>query len=184
MIDTVVRLVASWLAHPTHGVNVLAAKIPRTNISGPADPAPPAVTIVNDADDAHAALNVMSVEQVPALVVWGDSHTDRPLKGYATAKDVIIGIGFVTDDQQDAVRMNHACGQIMRAAVISLARFNVDSIAGSARSLNGIDIMAVGSVEEQRITAMQQNRKLWGFLLPHLWAVDRYSSTMLGVPQL
>jgi hypothetical protein len=184
MIDIVVRLIAAWLANATHGVNALAANLPRTKIGGGSDPAPPAVTIYNDADDAHAALNVMSIEKVPALVVWADSHSDRPLKGYALAKDVVIGIGFITDDQVDPVAMNRACGYIMRAAVISLARFNVQSIAGTARDLNGVSILQIAQIEEQRVTAMQQNRRLWGFLLPHVSAADTYASTMLGVPQL
>ena len=184
MIDSIVRLVAQWLQHPEHGVNVLAAKLPRTNLAGPDDDAPPTVAILNDADDEHAARGVMEVEDVPALVVFSDADSDRPVKGYLIAKDVTVGIAFVTDDRVDSVASTRNCGYLLRAAVISLSRFNVQATAGTARQLNGISIEQILRIEEQRITGTLGNRKCWGFLVAHVGAVDQYSSTMLGVPQL
>jgi hypothetical protein len=184
MIDIVVRLIAAWLANETHGVNALAAKLPRANVSGPDDDAPPLIAIVNDADDAEVARNVLAVEPVPAVVVFGDSKTNRALRGYALAKDVVIGIAFVTDDKADPVTMMHLSGIVSRAIDISLARFNVQSIAGAARALNGVSILEIASVEEQRVTAQETNRRLWSLVLPHCSVADQYAVTMLGAPQL
>jgi hypothetical protein len=164
VLDIAVRLIAGFAAHPDYGVNVLAQALPRsTGLATPADPAPPLVTLYNDSDDGSIAED-LDPDKVPALVFWGDSAADIEMRGYPGAKEVVIGAGFVTAENEKPFHAVRNCGYILRAARQTFTRYNSGDMSEGYKELNGIKIVKVNSVVEQRITAAVGRRKLWGLL--------------------
>jgi hypothetical protein len=172
VLDVTVRLVSAFFENVDHGVNEISQGLPHGGfMGGPPDPLPPIVAIVSDAGDEGVAAE-LDPPEVPALMVWGDSSVDISLKGYKTAKDVILAAAFITDDTADALTSIRACDYVLRATRITLGRFNNQSYSAGYRSLNGVTIHEVTRVEEQRITGALGRRKLWGFLRIHLTVVE------------
>lgn len=165
MINETVQLLALFAGHPTHGVNVMAGSIPRKNADPlkPDDDAPPVLSILNDVNDAGVA-NGLDPEDVPCFMMWGDSQAAVELRGYKTAKEVVIAAGFVTDENADPIASEKACGYILRGGVLTFGRFNHQSYSRDFRELNGIRILEIRSVTEQRVVAAVGRRKMWGFL--------------------
>lgn len=163
MLDIAVRLLAAWAGHVEHGVNELAQSFPRATLSGTVDDAPPIVTLCNDADDESVAAH-LSPDKVPALMFWGDSAPDIELRGYKIAKEVIVAAAYVTEDTADPIASVRECGYILRAGRISFERYNSQTLSTGFRELNGIKILKINSVTEQRMPGAVGNRKMWGFL--------------------
>jgi hypothetical protein len=175
MLDVAVRLVDAWLQHAEHGLVELATTLPRTNLGGrPDDEAPPIPTFYNDADQL-ALMDEKGPDVVPAWVTWGDSQWNVPLRGHKIARECILGSAFITDDQQDETLMNRACGYLMRGGMLSLSRFNSQTLSKEFRTLNGVTIHEISSVTEQRISAAVGRRRLWGLLEIHAIVVETYS---------
>lgn len=165
MLDSSVRLLASWLLHVDHGVNEITQSLPRTALNGlPDDPAPPIVVVQNDSDDESVAKD-LSPSEVPALVVWGDSSEGVTLsKSNLIAREVAIAIGYVTSDTADDRTAIRDCGYVLRGGMLSLRRFNSQANSAGYRELNGIKIMELTRVKEQRVTVALGRFKMWGFL--------------------
>jgi hypothetical protein len=174
MMSEVVRLLSKFSEHVEHGINEMASTLPRTNLSGPDDPAPPTLTMYNSEDDKDIAA-AFDPPKVPAWILWGDSSFDVKLNGrYKIGKEIIIGAAFVTADDADPYVSNRQCNLFMRGGIICYQRYNSQDKAGALRQLNGIFVHEVSSVTEQRITAAVGRRKLWGMLEIHVIAVDTF----------
>lgn len=175
MIDVAVRLLSAFAEHPEHGINALRLTIPRTNLGGaPDDAEPPAVTIFNDADTKEVAKD-LTAPKVPALVFWGDSSADVSLRGYKRAKEVVIAAGFITDAGEDPLVINRACGYILRAGQLTFDRYNSQPLSKQYRELNGVRVLELSSVKEDRITATVGKQKMWGFLAIRAHVVETLS---------
>ena len=175
MLDAAVRLISGFLQHPEHGVNEMASTLPRQNLGGaPDDAAPPLVSIFNDVDHTSVAKD-LTAPKVPALLVWSDSSADVTMQGYSIAKDIMLAIGFVTSDGVDDLVTNRACGYILRGGLLTLKRYNSQDKSKGYRELNGIRILEIKSVNEQRVTAAVGRQKMWGFLAVRVIAVETYS---------
>jgi len=70
----------------------------------------------------------------------------------------------VTDEKADPIESEKNCGYILRGGVISFERFNNQSVSKDFRRLNGVKILEIRSVVEQRAPAAVGRRKMWGFL--------------------
>jgi hypothetical protein len=164
VINETVQLISAFAGNVNHGINEMAQGIPRRNINPakPDDAAPPLVTIVDDINDEGVAKG-LDPEEVPCFMFWGDSSSPLDYKGYKVTEVVIAG-AFVTDASADPLSMEKACGYILRGGILTLGRFNNQTFSQGFRELNGIKILEIKSVTEQRIPAAVGRRKLWGFL--------------------
>jgi hypothetical protein len=60
----------------------------------------------------------------------------RAAKGYRPSGEIPIAVFFMVDEKADDQTVSDAATSILRAAKLSLARFNSERLAGSARTLN------------------------------------------------
>lgn len=175
MLDIVERLVAAWLGHETHGVNAIAAALPRDMIGGGSDPAPPSVAIYCPAESESAA-TTLEPESAPALVVCALVATDAQAKGYRVAREVPIAAFFMVEDSADTRASNRAAGYIMRATALSMARYNSERIALNYRALNGIKVHHVLRTTQHRATESNGRYKTPAFLEIVVAASDGFGS--------
>lgn len=165
MLDVAVRLIAAFAEDEEHGINEIAGSLPRTTIGGtsPADDdaAPPAVTIYNDSDEDGDEINP---DTVPAFYFWIDSSAPIDMRGYKTARSVTIVGAYITETGVDTLQAKRDCGYILRAGLITLDRYNNQTYSNGYRELNGIRVLNIKSVTEQRLIAAVGRRKMWGFL--------------------
>lgn len=174
MLSETVRLVAAFLDHPEHGVNGMIASLPRKNLGGAADdPAPPLLPIFNTMDSPTVAER-LDPPEVPAIVVWGDSTTPIELRGYKTAREAVVAIAFVTADDADPIAANRVCSLALRGVVITMGRYDSQSMSTGYRELNGIKVHAVRKVVEEQVGFAVGSRKLWGFVDARLIVVETY----------
>src|SRR5678815_5404241 len=151
MVSSVVRLVAAFLDHPTHGVNSMMQSLPRENLGGlPADPAPPTLAIFNTMDTPSVA-EKLDPPKVPAIIVWGDSSAPVEMRGYKTAREAIVAIAFVTADDADPIQANRTCGLALRGIVLTMGRYNSQDFSAGYRELNGIKIHEVRKCVEEQV---------------------------------
>lgn len=174
MLNEVVLLLSDFLRDPEHGVNEMAGTLPRKSPTGVDYPAPPVVKVYSDMDTPEVARD-LTAPSLPAVIVWGDSDTSTTYRGYKVARDVVIAIGYVTEDSVDDLVTNRECGYILRGGILTFGRYNDQKRSEGYRELNGIRIMEVSKVTEQRVTAAVGRQKLWGFLEVHAIAVETYS---------
>lgn len=165
MINETVQLLSAFARLPIHGINDRTWALPRKNINPdlPDDEAPPVVTIVDDVTDAGVANN-LDPDVVPCFMMWGDSQTPIEIRGYKIAKEVTVAGAFVTEETADPLASEKACGYILRGGILTFGRFNHQGYSKDFRELNGIKILEIRSVTEQRIPAAVGRRKMWGFL--------------------
>lgn len=172
VIDNVVRLLEAFFKDPTHGINEMAQSLPRaTLVPGVFDPAPAIVTICSDLSDAGVAEKLEPAD-VPCMMLFGDSMADTTMAGYKIAKEVVIAATYVTDEKADPLTAVRDAGYILRAGLLTLGRYNSADKAGSLRALNGIKVLKLDKVVEQRVTAAVGRRKMWGFLAIHATVVE------------
>lgn len=175
MLDVTVRLLAAFAAHEEHGINEMSQSLPRQNLgTKPDDEAPPIVPIFNDVDDSSVAKDLTAPE-TPAVIFWGDSAADIKLQGYKVAKEVAIACAFITDASSDDLVMNVACGYILRGATLTFERYNNQENSKGYRDLNGIRVLKISSITEQRVTAPMGRQKMQGFLVLRAVVVETYS---------
>jgi hypothetical protein len=174
VLDNVTLLAGAWALHPEHGINVIIGTLPHNKRDGSPIIFPvPVFPIFNDQEDKAVAANVTNPDKVPAGVLWGASSPETsPPQGYAVAKDCMCCLAFVTDGAEDPVKAQFWCGLFLRAGAISFRRYNTKRLAEGYRTLNGIEVHKMSSVVEHRVTATTGQRKMWGFLELHFWAVD------------
>jgi hypothetical protein len=165
VINEVVQLLSKFAVDPANGLNAAVSIIPRANVDPllPDYPAPPVVPVLDDVTSPGVAAN-LDPEKVPCFMMWGDSQVQVEYRGYKTAREVVIAGAFVTAEDADPIFSERTCGYILRGGVISFQRFNSQSVSRSFRSLNGVKILEIKSVVEQRVTAAVGRRKMWGFL--------------------
>jgi len=183
VIGAAVQLVAGFLAHATFGINAIAATLPHHAFSAPGDAtvendAPPVVSIYNDA--THPKLNLDSgydPDDFPAVLVLRET---RELEGSAkmdrsrapVPRQLGIVIAFVTDTGADPITAQRACEAILRAAELSLARYQSQGNAQGYRELNGIRVMDVTRWKRVEESAALDRVKFWGWLDVELTVVD------------
>lgn len=165
MINETIRLLARWGAVAEHGINDLAAVLPRTNFGAdPDDDAPQAVAIFSDVDDAGTAKD-LDPPDVPAFVLWGVSTARIEARGYPTARRITIAGAYVTAEDADPITAVRNCGYILRAGqVCFVSRYNRQSLSQDYRQHNGVLVLEIADVEEHRLTAAVGRRKMWGML--------------------
>lgn len=164
MINETVQLISKFAVSAEHGVNAMTQTLPRKNIDDtkPDDEAPPVLVIVDDISDAGVASG-LDPEDVPCFMFWGDSSKPVEYKGHRVT-EVVVGGAFVTNASADPLSMEKAAGYVLRGAKITLGRFNNQGYSRGFRELNGIKILEIRSVTEQRFPAAVGRRKMWGFL--------------------
>ena len=175
MINETVRLLTAFVQHPEHGINEMASTLPRTGLGAePPDAAPPVVPVFSDVDTASVARD-LTAPQLPAVIVWGDSDLKTTYKGYKTARDIVIAFAYVTEDTVDDLVTNRECGYILRGGILTFGRYNNQKYSEGYRELNGIRVMEIRDVTEQRVTAAVGRQKMWGFLAVEVIAVETYA---------
>lgn len=175
MINEAVRLLSGFCEHPAHGINEMASTLPRQAFGGQlAPPAPPVVAIFNDVDDASVAKD-LTAPSLPAVIVWGDNSTSIKLRGYKVARGVTIIIAFITAESEDDLVMNRACGYILRGGLLTMERYNSQEKSAGYRELDGVKILEVTNVKEQRFTTAVGVQKLWGWLQVDATVVETLS---------
>lgn len=164
MINETVQLLSAFAKTTEHGINGMAQGIPRKHIDStlPDDPAPPILAIVNDVTDEGVAKG-LDPDEVPCFMFWGDSSEPIEYKGHKHAEVIVAG-AFVTDAGADPLSMEKSCGYILRGGVLTFGRFNNQAFSKGFRELNGIKILEIRSVIEQRFPAAEGRRKMWGYL--------------------
>jgi hypothetical protein len=175
MIDVTVRLLEAFFNDPVHGINEMAQTLPRKTLDPMVDdPAPALVTVCSDLSDPDVA-EKLEPAKVPAFMLFGDSAADITMRGYKVAKEVIVAGTFVTDETADSLTSSRDCGYILRGGLLTLGRYNSADKAGALRSLNGIKVLEISKVVEQRVTVAVGRRKMWGFLAIHATVVESLS---------
>jgi hypothetical protein len=169
------RMITAWLGHATHGVNAIAAQIPRDKIGGGTYPAPPTVALYCAADSKKVRVS-MEPESAPALVIRALLAPDEPAKGYRPSGEIPIAVFFMVDEKADDQTASDAATYILRAAKLSLARFNSERLAGSARTLNDIRITKIVRTTEHRIPESNGRYKTPAFLEVIVAATDGFGS--------
>jgi hypothetical protein len=183
VIGAAVQLVAGFLAHATFGINPIAATFPHHAFTAPGDPtvdtdAPPAVAIYNDA--RCATLNLeggYAPPEFPAVIVLRET---RELEGSAkldrsrapAPRQIGIVIAYVSDTSADAIAAQAACETILRAAELSLRRYESQGNSDGYRELNGIRVMEVTRWKRVEESAALDRVKFWGWLEVELKVVD------------
>lgn len=173
MINETVQLLSRFATHPDHGVNELAGSIPRKNIDAtkPDDDAPPIVAIVDDVNDEGVAA-ALDPRDVPCIMFFGDSSAIINLPGYRLAREVKVVAAFVTEENADPLTSERACGYLLRALQMTFGRYNSQDLSKGYRTLNGIKVLEIKRVVEQRLSVADGRRKMWGFLDLQVIVVD------------
>lgn len=179
MIDIVVRLLTNWAAQTAeHGVNAIAASLPRKNFGTAVDDkAPPHIAFFADSDDSGTARE-LDPPVVPALVFWGDADASVPRSSglYTMAKQIRFAAGYVTEESADPLTSVRDCGYILRSARICfISRFNSIALSRVYRELNLVKILSVDEVNEHRVTVAVGRRKMWGLVEIKVTVVDMIS---------
>jgi hypothetical protein len=177
MIRGAVQMVSAWLAHATHGVNAIAATIPHAG-----DDAPRVVEIYNTSDHPAVA-RTFSPDSTPALVVWCEPTALRgSVRGYRVLRELVIGVAYVTDDEADEATSRAEGDYLMRAALLSFARFNQESIAKAYRKKNGVVIGAVGEADYAQVTGASGRFRTWAMLGCTLTVADTVGARTPAMP--
>lgn len=176
MIGSVVVMVDRWLKSAQFGVNNLLGGVPRNRPPGDvggAYPLPDLLNIYCDQEDSDTATD-WNPPVKPALAVWGDSSARIELRGYPTARSVVIGCAFVTESGVDAAESNRVCEYYLRAVMMSFEAYGIERLSKLYRELNGVKVLKVNDLTDQRIVqgATVGSGKMWGFVLAELWAAD------------
>lgn len=175
MINAAVRLLSGFCKHPEHGINEMASTLPRQVFGSQTPPAaPPAVQIYNDVDDKSVATD-LTAPSLPAVILWGDSSAPIKMHGYKIARNVIIIVAFVATESEDDLVMNSASGYILRGGLLTLGRYNNQEKSAGYRELDGIRILEISNVEEERVTMAVGVQKLWGWLKVSASVVETFS---------
>jgi hypothetical protein len=183
VIGAAVQLVAGFLAHATFGINAIAATLPHHAFTAPGDPmiendAAPSVAIYNDARCATLDLDGgYAPPEFPAVIVLRET---RELEGSAkpdrsrapTPREIGLVIAYVTDPGADKLAAQAACETILRAAELSLRRYESQGNAQGYRELNGIRVMDVTRWKRVEESAALDRVKFWGWLEVELKVVD------------
>lgn len=183
MVDETATLLDRWSRHPEHGVNALAANLPRFKMSLAgvilADewPAPTPVDLYLNLEDDGTA-EELDPPTTPAFLTWGEGQpteidlkdTRRDIHGFA----IIIGTAFVTAGDVDAAKAAREAGAYLRANRISFKRFNNQTLSSGYRELDDIRIVQLRHVASQKVPGLPVgNSKLWGFNVTQALVVDR-----------
>lgn len=164
-------LLAAWSRDATHGINEMTQQIPRAKFGGgPDDPAVPLIAIVDDQTDPGVAKS-LAPSEMPCIMLFGDS--DAPVEyNRKPAREIALAAAFCTEEDADPLEAARLCGYYMRGARRSFFRFNHQSYSRDYRKLNGVLIMEISKVTEQRVTAAEGRHKMWGFLDVRAIVVD------------
>ncbi len=183
MVDETAMLLDRWSRHAEHGVNALAANLPRRKMSVAgvilADewPAPAPVDLYIDQEDAGTAAE-LDPPTTPAFLTWGEGEPlevelkDRHSNARAFA--IIIGTAYVTAADVDAAKATREAATYLRANRISFLRFNTQSLSNGYRELNDIRVEQLRHVASQKVPGLPVgNSRLWGFNVTQALVVDR-----------
>lgn len=154
---------------PELGVNALADQVPRGT-----DTAPRAVTIYSDLSSEEIAEN-KDPPSVPALVVVADVGAESTAKQGRTqqrVRNVILGVGYVDSDTVILLAKIDS-GLVLRglqASVLKLLQKGVKE-----RTVNGVTLLQVTKMVEQRASGVIGTSRLTGFVLIHCEVQERFS---------
>ncbi len=175
MINATVRLLSGFCKHPDHGINEMASTLPRQAFGGQLAPlAPPLVSIFNDVDDKSVAKD-LTAPSLPAVILWGDSSAEVKMRGYKIARNIVVIIALVATESEDDLVMNGASGYILRGGLLTLGRYNNQDKSAGYRELDGVRVLEISSVEEQRATVAVGVQKMWGWLKADVTVVETFS---------
>lgn len=176
MLNNLTVLYDRWFRHPQYGIDAMIDLVPRARppVNGEAQPdlPRPSVTIYNDVEHESVVKNIDPTE-VPALVIFTDADSNVPLHPNRRASDrrVTTTIAYVTREMVPLEAV--AAGDIvLRAGKMVLRHFNDQRASKGYRELNGVKIMEIRSVTEQRVSGAVGRSQLWGFLLSDATVLD------------
>lgn len=168
MIREITLMVDRWLNHSTYGVAQMLPNVPKE--AGDVLPAMP--PIYNDVEDDSVAMEINPVK-VPALVVWTERNPDIEFQGrrpgFNAAASVVIG--YVTRDES-VIKARRDGSFILRAVRQCLALMDLGKISEDARTLNGIKIVDVVSIDEERVTGSIGGSTLVGLVVMNVKVMD------------
>jgi hypothetical protein len=172
MVNDVTILYDRWLHHPEHGVAAMLALVPRVRPGEPDITMPTVPTIYNDVEDQSVAREIDPAAE-PALVIFTDSDPVIPMHPNRRPADrrLTTTIAYTTREMEPVQAIQWG-GVILRAVAMTLRRFNDQSLARDYREVNGIKIMEIETVREQRVSGAVGRSKLWGFLLSDAKVLD------------
>lgn len=176
MIRASVQMAAAWLAHATHGANALAAGLPTGS-----DSAPAAVAIFNTSDHKEVA-RTFEPPASPALIVWCETTARASARNYRVARDLTLGVAYVTDDQADEDVARSDADYLMRAVLQSFGRFGQSSIAKPYRTKNGVVIAMVGDADYTHVTGAVGRTRVWAMLACTLTVADVVGALSPAMP--
>lgn len=185
MINQMTRILTRWLEeHPVYGVPVLLASAvfdssaEQTALEIKTAQLP--LTIYNDVDDECVAKRY-EPDEVPALVIIGELANDAPVHyGRGQLDYPSVGASFAYLERDEPVNYaRQRGGYVLRAVQDSLLAFNVPAVSKVAlagtesfyaaddtwRSLNGVEIIEVTDVRENRVTGGLGKSTLIGTML-------------------
>jgi hypothetical protein len=171
MIVEVTRLMDRWLKSEK-GVQKWLPSISRFTPEGTEDPMPEIPAIYNDIEDECVAAELDPVK-VPALVIFCDSapETKAQNERRLVARNVLVTVAYITRDTP-ALKASRDGGYVLRAIRRSLVEFNSLQESREFRDLNGIKILAIDTIEQQRVAANLGRSELWGFVMAGLTVID------------
>lgn len=177
MIVNTTRILRRWLEHPLYGINALLPDVPRARVDGVIDTVPPSVAFYDDIDDDEVAEGIKP-PITPAMVLYCDApaRVDIDQRNYLKGEAPLVFAGaYVTENLPESVAARYG-GYTARAFRRSLYLFNKQELSVTPeldyRTLNGIKVMKVGLVTEQRVATDAGQSSLWGFVLASVTVVD------------
>lgn len=164
MIVEVTRLFDRWLKHSTYGVSAMLDAVPRKTPEDDEDPRPDDPWICNDTEDVSVAEKIDPVH-VPALVLFAmtgsiDAQNTNRRMGQ---RNVVVNVAYVTRETPKLKAVRDSA-YVLRAVMDSLDAYNGYRDSQDYRELNGVRVLAIERISEERVAASIGESELWGFI--------------------
>jgi hypothetical protein len=178
MITAATTIVSSWYKHEEYGINALLPNVPRFKLGndGPKHPAPPPVTIYDDINDADLEKGGdLQPPRSPAIVVFADSDMEIAFgrEGVPqTGSGLVVVTAYIVNDVGIRSKVKLNAGFTLRAARRSLTKLNTGKYSDGFREHNGIKLVKINSVLEQRVMGAVGKSTLVGFMVGIAWMND------------
>lgn len=175
MIVETTLLLDRWLQHTEHGFVSMMLALPRNDPEGNEFDMPPEPLLYNDVEDEEVAGEIDPPSEV-SLVLFCDSDADvqSANSNRQIARQLTIAVAYITRDTPSNVAVRNG-GFTLRAVKKSLLRFNDQGLSRDFRELNGIKVMQINSISEQRVAGAVGRSQLWGFVLTSVMVIDSNS---------
>lgn len=165
MIVEVTRLWDRWLKGPL-GVEYHLPLLQRLTPEGTEDPLPQMPRIYNDIEDESVA-DSLDPPETPALVLFAESGaeiTQAQRTGRLVTHSLVMTIAYITRDWPP-LRASIEGGYVLQAVIRSLVDYNSEGKSLNYRKLNGIKVLSINELTQERVAANLGQSQLWGFVI-------------------